>query len=130
MLSRIAESLFWIGRYVERADSTARILDIHLQLLLEDSGVSEDAACRSLMVVLGSPVEDDMLVTGQHIIDRLTVDQSQPGSIAHSLFSARENARRAREIIAAERERGAVPAAPCPLPPAAGANYPSTAEPE
>lgn len=102
MLSRIAESLFWIGRYVERADSTARILDIHLQLLLEDSGVSEDAACRSLMVVLGSPVEDDMLVTGQHIIDRLTVDQSQPGSIAHSLFSARENARRAREIISSD----------------------------
>ena len=31
MLSRIAESLFWIGRYVERADDTARILDVHLQ---------------------------------------------------------------------------------------------------
>ncbi|MEK7662922.1 MAG: alpha-E domain-containing protein, partial [Actinomycetota bacterium] len=36
MLSRIAESLFWIGRYVERSDGTARILDVHLQLLLED----------------------------------------------------------------------------------------------
>lgn len=36
MLSRIAESLFWIGRYIERSDGTARILDVHLQLLLED----------------------------------------------------------------------------------------------
>ena len=33
MLSRIAESLFWIGRYVERADGTARILDVHLERL-------------------------------------------------------------------------------------------------
>jgi uncharacterized alpha-E superfamily protein len=36
VLSRIAESLFWIGRYIERSDGTARILDVHLQLLLED----------------------------------------------------------------------------------------------
>ena len=36
MLSRIAESLFWIGRYVERSDGTARILDVHLQLILAD----------------------------------------------------------------------------------------------
>ena len=43
MLSRIAESLFWIGRYVERADDTARILDVLLQILLEDPWVDEDA---------------------------------------------------------------------------------------
>ena len=42
LLSRIAESLFWIGRYVERADGTARILDVHLQLLLEDPWIDED----------------------------------------------------------------------------------------
>ena len=36
MLSRIAESLFWIGRYVERAEDTARILDVQTQLILED----------------------------------------------------------------------------------------------
>ena len=47
MLSRIAESLFWIGRYIERADGTARILDVYLQLLLEDVAVDEDTACRA-----------------------------------------------------------------------------------
>ena len=46
MLSRIAESLFWIGRYIERSDGTARILDVHLQLLLEDPWIDEDIACR------------------------------------------------------------------------------------
>ncbi len=42
MLSRIAESLFWIGRYVERADVTARILDVQTQLLVEDPFVQEE----------------------------------------------------------------------------------------
>ena len=37
MLSRIAESMFWIGRYVERAEDTARLLQTHLRLLVEDS---------------------------------------------------------------------------------------------
>ena len=54
MLSRIAESLFWIGRYIERADGTARILDVYLQLLLEDTFVDEDTACRALLGVMGS----------------------------------------------------------------------------
>ncbi|MFI5429728.1 alpha-E domain-containing protein [Aeromicrobium sp. UC242_57] len=36
MLSRIAQSLFWIGRYLERADDTARILDVQMQVLVED----------------------------------------------------------------------------------------------
>jgi Uncharacterized protein conserved in bacteria len=49
MLSRIAESLFWIGRYLERSDGTARLLDVHLQLLLEDPWVEEDIACRALL---------------------------------------------------------------------------------
>jgi len=38
VLSRIAESVFWIGRYLERADCTARILDVHVQMLVEDRG--------------------------------------------------------------------------------------------
>ena len=41
MLSRIAESLFWIGRYIERSDGTARILDVHLQLSREDRTIAQ-----------------------------------------------------------------------------------------
>jgi len=84
MLSRIAESLFWIGRYIERSDGTARILDVHLQLLLEDPWIEENLACRSLLSVMGA------------------VDRTQPASIAYSLNAARENARRAREVISTE----------------------------
>jgi uncharacterized alpha-E superfamily protein len=103
MLSRIAESLFWIGRYIERSDGTARILDVHLQLLLEDPWIEEDFACRSLLSVMGAemPPEDDVLSRAD-VLNILAVDRTQPASIAYSLNAARENARRAREVISTE----------------------------
>ena len=102
MLSRIAESLFWIGRYIERSDGTARILDVHLQLLLEDPWIEEDLACRSLLSVMGAEVPDDRELNRQSILEILAVDRSEPASIAYSLGAARENARRAREIVSTE----------------------------
>ncbi|HCX84970.1 MAG TPA: hypothetical protein DHV14_07530 [Micrococcales bacterium] len=103
MLSRIAESLFWVGRYVERADDTARILDVHLQLLLEDPWISEDLACRSLLAVMGAaPPPVGTLVAPSDVLDVLAYDRLNPGSIAGALEAARENARRARETISTE----------------------------
>ncbi len=102
MLSRIAESLFWIGRYVERADDTARILDAFLARILEDPWVDEDAACRSLLAILGSaPPHDARLTTGD-VLELLGFDLDNPSSIAGALSSARENARGARETISSE----------------------------
>lgn len=102
MLSRIAESLFWIGRYIERSDGTARILDVHLQLLLEDPWIEEDLACRALLSVMGSEVPADQSLTREDILNILAVDRSEPASIAYSLGAARENARRAREVVSTE----------------------------
>jgi len=103
MLSRIAESLFWIGRYIERSDGTARILDVHLQLLLEDPWIDEDTACRSLMGVMGSfPPEASRSVTRGDVLTSLAVDRTNPSSIAYALQASRENARRAREIVSTE----------------------------
>lgn len=102
MLSRIAESLFWIGRYVERSDGTARILDVHLQLLLEDPWIEENLACRSLLQLMGSDVSDDRELTRQDVLLSLAIDRTHPSSIAYSLGAARENARRAREIVSTE----------------------------
>src|SRR6187455_831073 len=102
MLSRIAESLFWIGRYIERSDGTARILDVHLQLLLEDPWIEEDFACRSLLSVMGSEAPEDQKLTRQDVLSILAVDRNEPASIAYSLGAARENARRAREIVSTE----------------------------
>lgn len=103
MLSRIAESLFWIGRYIERSDGTARILDVHLQLLLEDPWIDESSACRSLLSVMGSaPTEPDVRVTRGDVLAQLAVNRMNPSSIAYALTAARENARRAREIVSTE----------------------------
>ncbi|MBA8815141.1 putative alpha-E superfamily protein [Microbacterium halimionae] len=103
MLSRIAESLFWIGRYIERSDGTARILDVHLQLLLEDQWIDEDTACRSLLTVMGSkPPAGLKKVTRQDVLDLLAVDRTNSSSIVYSMTAARENARRAREIVSTE----------------------------
>ncbi|GAA2246156.1 alpha-E domain-containing protein [Rarobacter faecitabidus] len=103
MLSRIAESLFWIGRYVERADDTARILDVHIQLLSENPWAEEDQACRSLLKIMDRPAaEDGTLVARVDMLDVLAHDRVNPSSIAGALIAARENARRARETISTE----------------------------
>lgn len=102
MLSRIAESLFWIGRYIERADGTARILDVHLQLLLEDPWVDEAVACRSILAVMGDQLPADVVADRSRVLSRLATDRENALSIAFSLSSARENARRAREIVSTE----------------------------
>ena len=103
MLSRIAESLFWIGRYVERADDTARLLDVHVQILLEDPWAEEDLACRSLLSVMDRPAPPAHVEVGrEYVLDMLAYDRFAPSSIAGSLVSARENARRARETVSTE----------------------------
>ncbi len=102
MLSRIAESLFWIGRYVERADDTARILDAFLARLLEDPWSDEDAACRSLLAILGvTPTETHRLTVGD-ALERLAFDTDDVSAIAGAVAAARENARGARETISSE----------------------------
>ncbi len=102
MLSRIAESLFWIGRYIERADGTARILDVYLQLLLEDVAVDEDTACRALLGVMGHEAPPERKLSRADVVNFLAIDRTQTASIAYSVNAARENARRARETISTE----------------------------
>jgi uncharacterized alpha-E superfamily protein len=100
MLSRIAESLFWIGRYVERADDTARILDICLHLILEDASM-EASACRSMFEVMGRPISDDE-VGVREVLQKLAYDQQSPSSITGALAAARVNARSARDSVSSE----------------------------
>ncbi|MFW6597865.1 alpha-E domain-containing protein [Propionibacteriaceae bacterium Y2011] len=99
MLSRIAESLFWIGRYIERAEDTARFLDVHLRLLVEDPWKSEDDACRDLLSLMGLQVDHP---DREMLVQLLAHDTTSTASIASSWGAARDNARRAREVIPSE----------------------------
>jgi uncharacterized alpha-E superfamily protein len=96
MLSRIAESMFWIGRYVERSEDTARLLQTHLRLLVEDSGAEADT-CRNLLALMS--VDDIEQPTQADLLRVLGYDLREPTSIYSSWAAARENARRAREVI-------------------------------
>jgi len=102
MLSRIAESLFWIGRYVERADDTARILDAFLARILEDPWVDEDGACRSMLAILGSGPPHSGRLNAGDVLELMAFSLDNPSSIAGALAAARENARGARETISSE----------------------------
>lgn len=98
MLSRIAESLFWIGRYLERAEDTCRILEMHLQLLIDDPSVDQEDAAAALLSVMGAPSVDE----NPDVLSLLCYDPASPASVASVLDGAREAARRARETVSSE----------------------------
>ncbi|MGO1284017.1 MAG: alpha-E domain-containing protein [Brachybacterium sp.] len=102
MLSRIADSMFWIGRYVERADQTARILDVMLQAITEDASLDAAPACRGVYQIFGVEDVEDSDLTVQRVLDRLVTDRQNPSSVAGALQTARENARGVREALSTE----------------------------
>lgn len=100
MLSRIAESFFWIGRYVERAEATTRLLAEHHQLLIEDRTVPEQVGCAILLDSLSLPsarVDDAPALVGAVI--GTAVDSS---TIVGAIGAARENARSIRDQLSGE----------------------------
>ncbi|MCK9897491.1 alpha-E domain-containing protein [Frankia sp. AgB32] len=102
MLSRIAESLFWIGRYAERAESTARILDVHVHRVLEDPWLDGASAGRELLAAMGQPAESGQRVDSRQVLEILAYDPVRPFSITGALSSARENARGARVVVSSD----------------------------
>jgi uncharacterized alpha-E superfamily protein len=118
VLSRIAESLFWIGRYIERAEDTARILDVHIHHLLDAPSSSEAETCQSLLDVMGvsttAPGPGALAAAGSGLHDPgdgpdarlvtevLAFSEENPSSIISSLSAARANARGVSEAISSE----------------------------
>lgn len=102
MLSRLAESLYWIGRYVERADDTARILDSYIHRMVEDPLNDENEACRSLYSILGMDPGIEGPVTVSDALESIAYDDTNPSSIAGALHGAYQNARRSRDVISSE----------------------------
>ena len=102
LLSRIAETMFWIGRYIERADDTARMVDVYVHRLLEEPQADEEAGCGALLAVLGilppEPIRLDIGIT----LDRLAYDPASPSAIAGAIRAARSGARTVREVISGE----------------------------
>jgi uncharacterized alpha-E superfamily protein len=108
MLSRIANGLYWMSRYLERMDNTARLIEINLLHLLEvEDSISETNQWKPLLEINVSEQAYAACypsgeVTAKRLIHFLTQEKSNPGSIYHSLRAARENARIVRDRISKE----------------------------
>jgi uncharacterized alpha-E superfamily protein len=99
LLSRMAETLFWMGRYVERADDTARLVDVYVHRLLGEAGSGAD--CGPLFGILGVDQGQDEPDVGLALF-RLAYDGKSPSAIAGSILAARAGARGIREVISSE----------------------------
>ena len=106
MLSRTADHLFWMARYTERAENTARMLDVNYQTaLLPQSSASAEMGWQGVLSIselLPSYRELHGDVTERGVMDFMVKDDSNPSSIVSCLHSARENARAVRGTLTTE----------------------------
>ena len=102
MLSRVVDNLYWMSRYLERAEHTARVIEVQINLLLDRSPVSADRRCRHTLSLLGHEHDVDGVLYSRAVIQKHALDGSEPSSIVNSIMSARENARQVREQISSE----------------------------
>ena len=101
MLSRVAESLYWMSRYLERAEHTARLIDVHLTQMLDQTGGDASLRWQRLLRSLHTP-QPAGEVDAYSITRALTFDEDNTSSIVSCIASARENARQVREQISSE----------------------------
>lgn len=105
MLSRAAASLYWLGRYIERADFIARLLEATIRLdALSTTPAGEQAWESALLVTYNSAAfaETGEPVTAENVARFLTLDSGHPGSIVRCLDAARGNARAVRTSLTRE----------------------------
>jgi uncharacterized alpha-E superfamily protein len=103
MLSRVADNLYWMSRYLERAEHTARLLDVNLNLMLDESASSADLRWQRVLTALGKPQSLAWSGDAYQIAQILTFDPSTRSSITSCIASARENARQVREEMSSEQ---------------------------
>lgn len=104
MLSRVANSIYWMARYVERAENIARFVDVNLHLTL-DGTIESQEQWEPLVIISGDYdqfKEKYGDASRDNVINFLTFDRENPNSIITTVFKARENARSVREIISSE----------------------------
>jgi uncharacterized alpha-E superfamily protein len=108
MLSRVADSLYWLSRYIERAENNARILDVNLQVTLDSDHASAEEQRQDWLPILAT-LEDQTRfiklgreVNAQTVCEFVTFSKDNPNSILSSVAAARENARTVRDYISSE----------------------------
>jgi uncharacterized alpha-E superfamily protein len=108
MLSRVADSLYWMSRYIERAENNARIADVNLQMLLDLTNQQESDPQQQWDPIISSLEENELFASlydkpdGKAVIDFVSLQKKNPNSIQSCLTLARENARTTSEQVSSE----------------------------
>ena len=104
MLSRVANSIYWLSRYMERAENVARFIDVNLQMML-DLPTGSREQWHPLISISGDDAafaSHYPMPSRENVIKFLALDSENPNSIISCLRGARENARTIREAISSE----------------------------
>lgn len=108
MLSRVAHSLYWMSRYIERAENVARLLEVNLQFRSDFQDFNDPKLDRHWDSLILSSGDEELFAKLYKVADSRTVteflafDLKNPGSILACVFAARENARMIRDQISSE----------------------------
>jgi uncharacterized alpha-E superfamily protein len=105
LLSRVADSVYWMSRYIERAENVARFVDVNLQLMLGGTSTDATQQWQPILDTSGDSAQFAKrfgVATREAAIQFLTFDLENPNSIISCLRAARENARTVRDTISSE----------------------------
>jgi uncharacterized alpha-E superfamily protein len=102
MLSRVADSLYWVGRYLERAEHTIRVLDVNFNLMLEGPAPTSNDRMDRFVSALSVPADLHQSKIDE-LVDALCFDIANPSSVSACIGTARENARQVRDEISSEQ---------------------------
>lgn len=108
MLSRVANSLYWMARYIERSENIARIVEVNLQLLLDIRNLDEKRLTAYWLPIVQATGDEEAFfknhthATGKAVTEFLVFDMENPNSLLQSICQARENARMVRDQITLE----------------------------
>jgi uncharacterized alpha-E superfamily protein len=102
MLARVADCLYWMSRYLERAEHTARALNVQLNIALDEAPWSASVGWVCLLGGLRMDLPLEIFTDARAITQALALDRAQHSSIVCCIANARENARQIRESITSE----------------------------
>ena len=108
MLSRVAHSLYWMARHIERAENIARIVDVNLQLLLDIRHLDEKRLAEYWLPIVQATGDEESFfklhpkATAHAVTEFLVFQNENPNSLVQAVCQARENARMVRDQITLE----------------------------
>lgn len=104
MLSRVAERLYWMARYLERAEDTARLTQAYTHLIMDIPAGSEPGWDILVRILDAEPIfgEHHRVFNEQNVLKFLIADEENPGGIHYCIRAARENVRTTRDVLPEE----------------------------